>query len=567
VIDFLKEVDENTPFDVLLKINIALKRAYFDGLERELILNNDLAYLKCKMFGKSSEKRKGKPKDPDPHVFDEAKASLDDLSSDDAIHMDDISDSTLNDSSSEEEGNKKPKDKKPRGRKPIPKHFPRVDVIHDLKEADKMCSCGCHMTAFGEDITEQLEVIPASIHVLRHRRLKYSCKACTDGVKIAPVVSQTISKSMAAPGLLAHVAVAKFDDHLPLYRQSEIWARMGVEISRATLSAWILKMGTALKPLVDHLHTHIIKSDYVQADESTVTVLKTPDKNSDGEAKKGLSYMWVYLTGDRHTKPAVVFDYQESREGNHAKTFLNTFKGVLQTDGYSGYHCVVNQDGITAQGCFAHARRKFHDVFKITSKKEGIASKALDIIGSLYGIEDQIKDMEADLKKEHRETRSKPILTAFHQWLTEIKPAVQPKGKLQEAINYTLNQWDALTYYVNDGRIHIDNNRSERQMKPFAVGRKNWLFMGSPDGARAASILYSLIETAKLNGLNPEGYLKYVLQHVIKTDVHALIEKLMPWMINKDDLPHDYPNPKIPRDLSIKSDQKTTHHADDLKIT
>jgi hypothetical protein len=250
--------------------------------------------------------------------------------------------------------------------------------------------------------------------------------------------------------------------------------------------------------------------------------------------------MWVYMNANT-PKPAVVYDYQETRHGEFAKEFLNGFQGVLQTDGYSGYHCVTNQEGITAMGCWAHARRKFHDVYKL-AKQEGVASKALEMIGKLYAIEAEIKHETCANKLTIRFEKSTPILDAFYQWLNEIKPKVQPKGGLDKAIGYALNQKEQLMYYVTDGSVDIDNNKAERHIKPFAVGRKNWLFMGSPDGARAGATLLSMIETAKLNGLNPEGYLKHVLSHKIDATDKHLIETMMPWNVT---LQEEYPPPQI----------------------
>ena len=535
------DFDENTTLDVALeKLKCGLK-ALLSAFEREALLSTEVALLKVKLFSKASEKR-GKPKAPDTTlnlnahpdlnalVFDEAKATADDLAKDEAIA---VATEALNQSLSDVIIETPEKTKQPKIRKPIPAVYPRVEVIHDLTDDQKVCSCGCQMTSFGMDITEQLDVVPAYIRVLQHKRLKYACKSCEEGVKIAPVVPSAISKCMAAPGLLAHVAASKFDDHLPLYRQSEIWGRMGVELSRATLSAWVLKMGYVLAPLIAHMQHRIVQSVYVKADETTIQVLRTPKKSN---ASK--SYMWVYMNANT-LKPAVVYDYQETRHGERAKDFLNGFQGVLQTDGYSGYHCVTSQEGITSMGCWAHARRKFHDVY-ILAKQEGIASKALEMIGKLYTIEAEIKDESINIKSKVRFEKSTPILDAFYHWLNEIKPNVQPKGGLDKAVNYAVNQKEQLMYYVKDGSVDIDNNKAERQMKPFAVGRKNWLFMGSPDGARAGATLLSLIETAKLNGLNPEGYLKHVLSHKIDATDKHLIENLMPWNVT---LPEEYPPP------------------------
>jgi len=522
-IDFMAHVDETTPPEIMLKMLLAAQRD-------KLKTNEEISYLKANRFGKSSEK--GSKIKPDNQVFDEAKASPKDLLSDDVIVQDageKLEGSTIKIALKEATrlAGKK-------GRKPIPAQYFREDVIHDLKEEEKMCTCGMHMKNIGEDVAEQLDVIPAKIYVKRHKRQKYACKKCQENVKIAPIQTQTIAKCMAAPGLLAHVAIMKFDDHLPLYRQSEIWGRLGVDISRQTLSSWVLKMGSSLDVIAQHLQKHIIKSGYVKADETTAQVLKTP-----GKKNKSASYIWTYLTGNAK-QPAVVYDYQQTRHGQFAKDFLSGFTGVLQTDGYSGYHCITKEKAVHAMGCWAHARRKFYDVAHLT-KTEGVASKAVRIIGQLYGIEDEIKDLTSREKHAIRQENSKPILEAFHEYLREIKPYAQPKGMLDKAVAYTLNQWDSLIYYLRDGAVNIDNNAAERQIRPFAIGRKNWLFMGSPDGAKAGAVLYSLIETAKLNDVNPEGYLKFLLEHAIDPDAdEELLEKLMPWNAK---IPEDYPKP------------------------
>ena len=336
---------------------------------------------------------------------------------------------------------------------------------------------------------------------------------------------QPIPKGIPTAGLLAHVAVAKFDDHLPLYRQSEIWDRLGVNLPRSTLSAWILKMGALLQPMIPLLQNHIIKSGYVNADETTAQVLKEP-----GRAPTATSYMWVYMTGS-HAQTSIVYEYQPTRHGDHAKTFLNGFKGTLQTDGYSGYHAVTGSDAVISAGCWAHARRKFHEVW-VVLKKDGAASKALEIIGKLYAVERYAVEQTftIDQIKTYRQEMSKPILDAFHTWLISIRPKAPPKSPLAKAINYTLNQWEPLNRYLEDGQLSIDNNAAERQIRPFTVGRKNWLFMGSVEGAEAASVLYSLIETAKANDLNPEEYLTHLLKN-IPTTTPDRYHTLVPWHV------------------------------------
>jgi len=528
-IDFMADVDLNTPPEIVLRMLFAARCAVYKSDEEKLKIIEENAYLKDKLYGRSSEKSR-RSKKPDDQIFDEAKASEAELLADDAVLVtSEKLDAAVQ--SADVESTKLPAKK--RGRKPVPEHYVREDFIRDLSDDDKICACGCKMKNIGEDVTEQLELIPAKIYVKRFKRQKYACKKCQEGVKTAPVQTQAIAKCLAAPGLLSHVAVMKFDDHLPLYRQAEIWDRLGADISKSTLSSWVLKMGKNLDPLVQHMQKHIVKSGYVQADETPVQVLKTPGKKNTSH-----SYMWTYKTGDSENS-AVVYEYQETRHGAFAKDFLKGFKGVLQTDGYKGYHCVTNKDSVKSMGCWAHARRKFFDIHKRV-KKEGVASYAVTVIKKLYDIEREIKDLSPLEKHEIRQEKSKPILDAFHIWLLEIKPNVQPKGMLDKAVQYTLNQWNSLIYYVKDGAVNIDNNAAERHIRPFAIGRKNWMFMGSPDGAKAGAVLYSLIESAKLNGVNPEGYLKFVLEHSIDADDKKLLEKLMPWNVKISD---DYPKP------------------------
>jgi transposase len=544
-------LNENSPkVDLFSELLIAYK-ANLDTLEALLASEDMITFLRCKIFGRKSEKsKKNKPQnDPMPAslavTFDEANDAdiKADLPENPEIEITDQEAQGCESAPSDDIIiDNKPREK--RGRKPIDNKLPRQDMIHDLSDDEKICTCGCAFSKIGEAISEQLEVISIQLKVIRNRRFKYVCKKCQNGVKTAKMPLQPIPKSLAAPGLLAHVAIAKFDDHLPLYRQSEIWQRFGVDLPRSTLSNWILQMGVLLKPIVDLLQQHICDSDFAQADESTMQVLRTPKKSNTSK-----SYMWLYKTGYSETS-AIVYQYQESREGEHAKTFLKGFKGTLQTDGYSGYHCVTVQDSVTAMGCFAHARRKFVDVLKALNPKrektfdqiqvlkekpklnktDSIATKALDQINTLYEIEKKLKEDNATIDEifKKRQKESKPILEELGKWLKEVKPDVFPGGKLHEAVTYILNQWDALITYLDDGRVPIDNNASERLMRPFAVGRKNWLFMGNPLGAKAGAVLYSLIETAKENGVNPEKYLAYVLKEIPTTDKGDL-KNLLPW--------------------------------------
>ena len=535
---FMTKLDPKAPPppEVVFAMLLQAQRAQLDSLEKQVLLEekqvlleDENAFLKQKLYGASSEKRKSPTKalpEPMVQVFDEAVERDTDSQED----YEDANAALDQATSGVEQAGAKTTDntgKPPKGRKPLPDHFQRVEVIHDLTDADKVCSCGCQLSKIGEDVSEQLDVIPAQLKVLRHVRYKYACRACSEGVKTAPLPLQPIPKGIPTAGLLAHVAVAKFDDHLPLYRQSEIWERMGVDISRSTLSSWVLKMGDALQPMIPILQAHMVKSGYVRADETTTQVLKEP-----GRIPTATSYMWLYMTGNS-SNTVMVYEYQPTRKGDHACVFLKGFKGVLQTDGYSGYHRVTEGDEVIAAGCFAHARRKFHDVWSVL-KKDGAALKALDIIGKLYDVERTCVDENAsvDQIKEKRQTVSKPLCDALHTWLIAIKPKVPPKSPLAKAITYTLNQWGPLTQYLDHGHVSIDNNAAERQIRPFTIGRKNWLFMGSVGGAKSASVIYSLIETAKANGLNPTLYLTRLLEEMPRTPPD-LYSTLLPWnMIN-----------------------------------
>lgn len=407
---------------------------------------------------------------------------------------------------------KSEKKKKP-GRRPLPKDLPRERVIHDLPEAEKQCKCCGHpMVKFGEETSEQLQYIPAQLRILEHVRNKYACKACEEGVTLAPLPPQPIPKSMATAGLLAHVLVSKYADHLPLYRQSDMWRRLDIDISRATMSGWVLKCGTLLAPLVDLMRLNIINHDYARADESTLQVLNEPGRKATDK-----SFMWVFMNEAVEHK-SIVYRYDPSRKGAVAGEFLEGFRGYLHSDAYRGYKQIC-KDGIVSVGCWAHARRKYVDIVKIVSKP-GKATEALAFIEKLYEVERYAKEngLPPDKVKELRQAKSKPILDSYKVWLESTVGRVPPKNPLCAAIKYSLNNWAELTRYLDDGRLDIDNNACERAMKPFAVGRKNWLFAGNEVGAHASSVIFSLIETCEANGIEPEAYLKHALENIRTTE-------------------------------------------------
>ncbi|MBL4708285.1 MAG: IS66 family transposase [Flavobacteriales bacterium] len=409
------------------------------------------------------------------------------------------------------------------GRKPLPKELPRKEIIHDIPEDQKICSCGHPLHKIGQETSEQLEVIPAKVVVHRHTRLRYGCNACQDTVLIAKGTAQPIPKSMSSASLLAHIMVAKYDDHLPLYRQSEIWQRAGVDLDRSTLGRWVIKCGKLLEPLVEKMHERMLADGYLQADETSVQVIG--EKNRKNTSK---SYMWAYKTGG-NKKFKVVYEYAPERSAAVASSFLGNFKGVLQSDGYSGYKRVCKDaDGkIQSAGCWAHARRKFFEVASM-SKKPTVSQAMIEKIKALYSIEKEAltKDLQPDQVRQLRQEKAVPLLADIKNFLEKYRSKVPPKSGLGKAINYSLRQWDELTFYVQDGRVAIDNNAVERCIRPFAVGRKNWLFKGSVAGAKAGAVIYSLLETAKSHDLNPYDYFADILK---KIPAGLPLENLLPY--------------------------------------
>jgi transposase len=410
-------------------------------------------------------------------------------------------------------------------RKLIPKDIPREVIVHDIPEHEKICSCGTHLVRIGETITEQIKYIPAKLSVVQHVRPKYACKPCQENVKIAPMPNLLLPKSIATPELVAYTIIAKYCDHLPLYRQQNIWDRLGIDMPRSSLCGWLLKVSELCEPLVKLLREQIITYDYIQSDETTVQVLSEV-----GRSNKTKSYIWCYRGGG--AKACIVYEYQETRGGYHAEDFLSGFRGYLQSDAYSGYNFADKDDGIVRIGCMAHARRKFADIIKI-AKTNGLAHEAIKFFKSLYKIEKEVREanLSASGRFAIRNEKSKPILTAFKIWLDTHLTKTPVQSKIGEAIRYTLSNWEFLKNYLNDGRIEIDNNLLENAIRPFAVGRKNWLFHGSPAGAKAGAIFYSLIETCKANGIEPYKYFCVMLHSIRECVTGDDYHKLLPQFI------------------------------------
>jgi len=471
-------------------------------------LEEQLRLLKNELFGRKSEKTPREDRDQIP-LFDSLREEIYEApNSDEQVVIPAYT-------------------RKKCGRKPLPEDLPRVDVIHDLSEAEKMCACGHMMSRIGQEQCEKLDYIPAKIQVLRHIRYKYACKHCegveSDGptVKIAPPPVQLIPKSNATEGLLAHIFTSKFADGLPLYRQQKIFARLGLELPRSTMANWAIEASLRCKPLIDLLQKEIRSGPLINVDETTLQVLKEP-----GRRNTSKSYMWLYR-GGAPDKPALVYQYAASRSGQVAEEFIGDYKGFVQSDAFAGYDRLQDKPHIRLLGCWAHARRKFVAVIKVKKKirsnrqnPKGLADEALEFIEKLYRLEKQARGLklEPDQIRGLRQSQAAPILKQFKQWLEEKSPLVPPKSLLGEAIGYTLDNWQRLTVYIEDGLLKPDNNAAENALRPFVVGRKNWLFAGHPRGAEASAVFFSLIETAKANRLEPYAYLKYVFQQVPITD-------------------------------------------------
>lgn len=414
------------------------------------------------------------------------------------------------------------------GRKPLPASLPRIDIVHALPEAERHCPRdGALLTEIGEAVSEQLDIVPAQIRVLRHIRKRYACH-CGQCIKTAPLPAQPIPKSLASPGLLAHVTVSKYQDGLPLYRQEEILNRIGVELPRSTLAHWMVEAGVLIQPVVNLLRDRLLAYDIVAMDETPVQVLKEP-----GRRAQSKSYMWLARGGPPDT-PVILYDYDPSRGGQVPVRLLAGFHGYLQTDGYAGYDAVVELNHLIHVGCWAHARRKFDEAAKAQGRRTGSAAEGLARIGKLYAIEAAVRGKPSDVRQAYRDEHARPLLATLRAWLDTRLAEVPPESALGHSLHYLAAQWPKLVRYLDDGRLEIDNNRTENSIRPFVVGRKNWLFSDSVAGVTASANLYSLIETAKANSLEPYVYLRHLYAELPKATTVAEIEALVPGVLRPD---------------------------------
>ena len=464
-------------------------------------LKLQIAKLRRMQFGRKSEKL--------DHQIEQLELQLEDLQADDA----------------EAEREMPAADSAPRkraARKPLPDHLPRDVKVH-LPPSDACPACGGGLRPLGEDVAEQLEFTPASFRVIRHVRPKLAC-ACCDAIVQASGPSRPIERGIAGPGLLAHVLVAKFADHLPLYRQSVIYAREGVELDRALLASWVGAASALLRPLVDAIRKHVLAANKLHADDTPVAVL------SPGNGKTKTGRLWTYVRDDRPAAdtapPAVWFAYSPDRKGIHPQTHLARFEGVLQADAYAGFNALFEDGTVREAACWAHARRKFHDLH--AARPTPLTTEALRRIAELYVIEAEIRGKPPDERRQARQSRARPLLDDMERWLRVTLDTLSRKSDTTAAILYALKLWPALLRYCGDGAIEIDNSAAERALRGIAIGRRNYLFAGADSGGERAAAIYSLIGTAKLNGVDPEAWLRHVLANIADHPVNR-VDDFLPW--------------------------------------
>lgn len=415
-------------------------------------------------------------------------------------------------------------ERRPPVRKPLPAHLPRETEVY-LPEGHGCPDCGGQLRQIGEDVAETLEYVPARFKVIRHVRPRLACQGC-DSIVQAAAAERPIDRGIPGPGLLAHVLVSKYCDHLPLYRQESIYAREGVELARSTLAGWVGEAHTLLEPLVESIRRYTLAGNTVHADDTPVPVL------APGRGRTKTGRLWTYVRDERPAQgeapPAVWFAYSPDRKGEHPQGHLKDFKGAVHADGYAGFNKLFDNGHRREAACWAHVRRKFYDIHQ--AQASPLAGEALRRIGALYATEAGIRGQPPDIRRQVRQSRAGPLLDDFHVWLRATLSQIPRKSGLAEAIRYALTRWPALTRYVADGQLEIDNNAAERALRAVALGRKNFLFAGSDAGGERAAALYSLIGTAKLNGLDPAAYLRYVLTHIARQPINQ-VDALLPWRV------------------------------------
>jgi transposase len=503
-----------TPIDVeAITARLAALEASREAREERIkLLEEENRWLKAQLFGRSSEKTPAAEISPDQRwLFNEIEALSDAMPA--ALETISIP--------AHERGK--------RGRKKLSAQLPRVEIVHDIPEQEKVCARdGTALERIGEEICEQLEVIPAKVRVLRHIRPKYACPCCRQGVRIAPPPVAIFPKSIATPSLLAQIITAKFVDGIPLYRQEPQFSRMGIPLGRGTMALWAIRLGgTFLVPLINLLNELLLAETLIHCDETRLQVLKS-DK-----APTADHWIWVRAAGPPGRR-IVLFDYDPSRGGTVPMRLLAGFKGILLTDGYGVYDDAAEVLGFTHAGCMAHARRYFDEARKAGDSTH--AKTALDFIGKLSLIERVLWDHDHPCtpakRRAIRQQQSAPIMAEFHTWLEALAPKVLPEGRLGKAVHYALGQWSKLSVFLTQGEVPLTNNRCENAIRPFVLGRKGWLFADTVKGAVASANLYSLVETAKANGVEPFAYLSFLFERLPYLKSVEDFEAMLPWAVD-----------------------------------
>ena len=426
----------------------------------------------------------------------------------------------------------KPKAKARGKRAPLPPELPRVVILHDVPEADRFCPCGTPMVLMGQQISEQLDIVPMQIRVLQHVRNTYGCPVSEHAPVTAPVPVQPLPKTNASADFLAMLLTVKYVDGLPLTRFNKVLNRHGAPVPVQTLARWVI--GSAekvLQPLFNVMRDTLFDGRFIHMDETVVQVLKEKDKSPTSN-----SYMWVGVGGPPG-KPVVIYDYDPSRSGAVPARLLQGYQGYLMTDGYEGYNQLVRTEQIAHLVCWAHVRRKFVEATRVQPKgRKGLANQAVALIGRLYGVERKYKEASVEERHLARQSLSLPILAELRTWLDKTQPAILPKSALGAALSYMNNYWDKLTRYTEAGDLPVDNNRCENAIRPFVVGRKAWLFSDTPAGANASAIIYSMVETAKANGLDPYAWLRRIMRDLPSARTVEEVETLLPWNLHAADL-------------------------------
>ena len=409
--------------------------------------------------------------------------------------------------------------------------LPRVDVVHEVPQAQRTCPCGTPMVEIGQDISEQLDIVPLQVRVLRHIRKRYGCPGSQHAPVTAKLPAQPLPKSNASVDFLAMLLAVKFVDGQPLARFENVLARHHAVVPRQTLARWVIGSAGVLQPLHNLMRDVLLGGALIHMDETVVQVLK-----EEGKAATSNSYMWVQ-TGGPPDKPVVLYDYDRSRSASVPTALLEGFKGYLMTDGYDGYNAVARIDGIERLACWAHVRRRFVEATRVQPKgKRGRADEAVSLIGKLYGVERQYKDAAPEARHLARQQSSVPVLAALRAWMLQHTPLVTPKSALGTALAYMGNLWAQLERYTERGDLPLDNNRCENAIRPFVIGRKAWLFSDTPAGAHASAVIYSLVQTAKANGLEPYTWLRQVLRDLPAAKTVEDVEALLPWNLRLTDL-------------------------------